>query len=97
MPAGWRVVSQLVLQPAPTDLARRHLRRSLEHALAPERAEAARSGEGPGWGAVMLALACLVAVIVLPRLWALSVARGWLSVALVCVPVAAGVGGLHAL
>src|SRR2546430_558197 len=50
MPDDWRAVSQLVLQPAPADWARRHLRRSLEHALAPERAEAARSGEGPGWG-----------------------------------------------
>src|SRR5437870_2859581 len=83
MPAGWRAVSQLVLQPAPANWARRHLRRSLEHALAPERAEAARSGEGPGWGGVMLALVCLLAVVVLPRLWALYVAHGWLSVALV--------------
>ncbi len=81
MPAGWRAVSQLVLQPAPADWARRHLRRSLEHALAPERAEAARAGEGPGWGGVMLALVCLVAVVALPRLWALYLSHGWLSVA----------------
>jgi hypothetical protein len=97
MPAGWRAVSQLVLQPAPTDWARRHLRRSLEHALAPERAEAARSGEGPGWGGVMLALVCLVAVVALPRLWALYLSRGWLSTALVLVPVAIGMGGLYVL
>src|SRR6266851_9109175 len=81
MPAGWRAVSQLVLQPAPADWARRHLRRSLEHALAPERAESARAGEGPGWGSVMLALVCLVAVVALPRLWALYLSHGWLSVA----------------
>ena len=37
-------------------------------------AEAARSGEGPGWGSVMLALVCLVAVVALPRLWALYLA-----------------------
>ncbi len=92
MPAGWRAVSQLVLQPAPADWARRHLRRSLEHALAPERAETARSGEGPGWGSVMLALVCLVAVVTLPRLWALYLSHGWLSVALVGAPVAVGGG-----
>jgi hypothetical protein len=33
MPAGWRAVSQLVLQPAPANWAGRHLRRSVEHAL----------------------------------------------------------------
>jgi hypothetical protein len=97
MPSGWRAVSQLVLQPAPADWARRHLRRSLEHALAPERAEAARAGESPGWGGVMLALVLLMAVVAVPRLWALYLTRGWLSVALLAVPVAVGIGGLYAL
>jgi hypothetical protein len=45
----------------------------------------------------MLALACLVAVVALPRLWALYLSRGWLSVALVGAPVVVGVGGLYAL
>ena len=45
----------------------------------------------------MLALVCLVAVVALPRLWALYLSHGWLSVALVGAPVAVGVGGLYAL
>ena len=50
VPWGWRAVVQLVLQPAPRDWARRHFRRSLEHALEPERAERVRSS-GPGGAA----------------------------------------------
>src|SRR5438105_5519724 len=54
MPGGWRSLAQLVLQPAPRDWARRHLRRTVEHALEPERAERARAGSGSsaGWGGV---------------------------------------------
>ena len=53
MPPGWRALAQLVLQPAPRDWARRHLRRSLEHALEPERAErlqSSRIGSSGGAG-----------------------------------------------
>jgi len=100
MPAGWRAASHLVLQPAPRDWARRHLRRSLEHALEPERAERARSsstGSGPGWGGVVLAAAFLAAVIVLPRLWALYLAHGWMPLALIGVPAAAGLVCMYVL
>jgi len=100
MPAGWRAVAQLVLRPAPRDWARRHLRRSLEHALEPERAERQRSngtGSGPGSGGVVLAAAFLAAVIVLPRLWVLYLAHGWLPLALIAVPAAIALVGLYAL
>src|SRR6266849_3021492 len=99
MPSGWRALVQLVLQPAPKDWARRHMRRSVEHALEPERAERIRSGNesGSGWGGVFLAAAFLAAVVVLPRLWAIYLANGWLPLALVAVPAAIALGGLYAL
>src|SRR5919199_4998820 len=80
LPPGWRAVIQLVLRPAPANWARRHLRRTVEHALEPERAEAA--GRSSGWGGAVLGLGFLAAVVVLPRVWALYVAHGWLVVAL---------------
>jgi Helicase HerA, central domain len=95
LPPGWRAVAQLVLRSAPPNWARRHLRRSVEHALEPERAQAA--GRSTGWGGVVLGLAFLVAVIVLPRLWALYLAHGWIAVAALGVPVAIGAGWLYAL
>jgi hypothetical protein len=99
MPAGWRALAQLVLQPAPRNWASRHLRRTLEHALEPERAERARTGSrsGSGWGGVVLAAAFVAAVVVLPRLWAIYLANGWLPLALVAVPAAIALGGLYAL
>src|SRR5579859_2071470 len=99
MPAGWRALAQLVLQPARRNWARRHLRRTLEHALEPERAERARtsSGSSSGWGGVALAAAFLAAVVVLPRLWAIYLANGWLPLALVAAPAAIALGGLYAL
>ena len=99
MPPGWRALAQLVLQPAPRDWARRHLRRSLEHALEPERAERVQSGRigSVGWSGVVVAAAFLAAVIVLPRLWALYVAHGWLPLALLGVPATIGLLGLYAL
>src|SRR5712692_3503351 len=99
MPAGWRALAQLVLQPAPKDWARRHLRRSVEHALEPERAERIRSGNesGSGWGGVFLAAAFLAAVVVLPRLWTVYLAYGWVPLALLVVPAAIALGGLYAL
>ena len=99
MPSGWRALAQLVLQPAPRDWARRHLRRTVEHALEPERAERARAsiGSSSGWGGVVLAAGFLAAVVVLPRLWAVYLANGWLPLALLGVPGAIGLGGLYAL
>lgn len=100
MPPGWRALAQLVLQPAPDNWAHRHLRRSLEHALEPERAERVRSNgsaSGSGWSGVMLAVALLAAVIVVPRLWAVYVAHGWLPLALLGVPAGTGLLGLFAL
>ena len=97
MPPGWRALAQLVLQPAPERWAQRHLRRSLEHALEPERAERARSngsGSGSGWGDVLLAAALLAAVIVVPRLWAVYLAHGWLPLVLLGVPGALGLLGV---
>src|SRR5918911_865062 len=95
LPPGWRAVTQLVLRPAPATWARRHLRRTVEHALEPERAEAA--GRSSGWGGAVLGLGFLAAVVVLPRLWALYLAHGWLAVALVSAPVVVGFGWLYAL
>jgi hypothetical protein len=69
MPPRWRALAQLVLQPAPAHWPRRHLRRTLEHALEPERAGRVNASSGSGWGGVMLAAAFLAAVVVLPRLW----------------------------
>ena len=37
LPAGWRAVSQLVLQPAEDDWCREYLRLAVQHPLAPER------------------------------------------------------------
>src|ERR671934_212810 len=95
LPPGWRAVTQLVLRPAPANWARRHLRRTVEHALEPERAEAA--GRSAGWGGAVLGLAFLATVIVAPRLWALYLAHGWLVVALLGVPVVVGLEWLYAL
>jgi hypothetical protein len=78
MPTRWRALAQLVLQPAPADWPRRHLRRTLEHALEPERVERFRAGSSSGWGGVMLAAAFLAAVVVLPQLWIVYLTRGWL-------------------
>jgi hypothetical protein len=99
MPPGWRALAQLVLQPAPRDWARRHLRRSLEHALEPERAERLQSSRigSVGWGGVVVAAAFLAAVILLPRLWALYMAHGWLPLVLLGVPATIGLLGLYAL
>ena len=96
MPPGWRALAQLVLQPAPRVWARRHLRRPLEHALEPERADRARAGAAAsvGWGGVLPAAAFLAGVIVLPRLWALYLSSGWLPLILLAIPGAIGLGGL---
>src|SRR6266700_1874774 len=51
LPPGWRALAQLVLWPAPADWARPHLRRSIEHALEPERAAAAGTSRSSGWAA----------------------------------------------
>ncbi|HEY2592443.1 MAG TPA: hypothetical protein VGK33_00930 [Chloroflexota bacterium] len=97
MPSRWRALAQLVLQPASGDWPRRHLRRTLEHALEPERAERVRATSGSGWGGVVLAVAFLAAVVVLPRLWAVYLTHGWLPVALFALPAAIGLGGLYAV
>jgi hypothetical protein len=99
MPPGWRGVAQLVLQPALEGWAHRHLRRTLEHALEPERAERARgsSASSTGWSGVLLGLALLVAVVVLPRLWAIYLEHGWLPVILLAIPAGLVLGALYAL
>ena len=45
----------------------------------------------------MLALVCLVAVVALPRLWALYLAHSWLPLALIGVPAAIGLVGVYVL
>src|SRR5439155_11885318 len=90
VPAGWGALTQVVWLPAPRNWARRHLRRTLEHALEPERAAAARSGRGGGWGGVVLGAVFLAAVMVLPRAWAVYLAHGWLAVAMLGGPAAIG-------
>src|SRR5919206_2270627 len=59
LPPGWRALAQLVLCLAPADWARPHLRRSIEHALEPERAAAAGTSRSSGWGGVMGAVLLL--------------------------------------
>jgi hypothetical protein len=86
LPRGWRALSQLVVLPASRNWAERHLRRSIEHALEPERVELYRSRQGGGWGGVSLAVLFLAAVVVLPRLWGLYLASGWLAVGAVAIP-----------
>src|SRR5919201_4859221 len=76
LPPGWRAVTQLVLRPAPANWASRHPRRTVEHALEPERAEAA--GRSSGWSGAVLGLGLLAAMVVPPRLWELYLAHGWL-------------------
>jgi hypothetical protein len=97
IPRGWRALAQLVLFPAPAKWADSHLRRTLEHALEPERAQRVRSNSsaGTGWGGVVLAAVFLVAVIVLPWLWSLYVTGGWLLVSLMAVPGAVVLGVLY--
>jgi hypothetical protein len=95
MPSHWRALAQLVLQPAPEDWPRRHLRRTLEHALERERADRVRAGSGSGWGGVGLAASFLAAVAVLPRLWAVYLTYGWVSVALLTLPALIGLGALY--
>jgi hypothetical protein len=81
---GWRALVQLVLQPAPADWARPHLRRSLEHALAPERA-AGYGGRSPGWGGLLGAVLLLGAVELGPRLALASRSGDWFHLV---VPIA---------
>ena len=97
MPSPWRALAQLVMEPAPRDWPRRHVRRTLEHALEPERAERVRAGSGSGWGGAVLAAVFLATVLVLPRLWAVYLTHGWLPVALFAVLAAIGLGALYAM
>ena len=86
MPAGWRALAQLVLQPAPRNWARRHLRRTLEHALEPVRARSARSHRlrielrlgrsGPGSGVPGSRRGAAAAVGDLPGQWLVAVGSG---------------------
>src|SRR5438128_1825258 len=76
LPLGWRALVQLVLRPAPADWARPHLRRSLEHALAPERA-AESGGRSSGWGGLVGAVVLLGAVVLGPRLALASRSGDW--------------------
>jgi hypothetical protein len=70
--------------------AERHVRRSIEHALEPERAELYRSRQSPGWGGVGLAVLFLGAVVALPRLWGQQyLASGWLALVAVAIPAVA--------
>jgi hypothetical protein len=86
LPLGWRALAQLVLRPATADWARPHLRRTLEHALAPERDQAAGRGRSSGWGGVVAAFLLLGAVLAGPRLLAVYRAGGWSSLLLpVCI------------
>jgi hypothetical protein len=95
MPLRWRALAQLVLQPAPQDWPRRHLRRTLEHALEPERAERFRASSSSGWGGVVLAAAFLAAVVVLPQLWAVYLTHGWLPLALLALLAVIGLSALY--
>jgi hypothetical protein len=83
----------------PKDWARRHLRRTVEHALERERAERTQtsSGSNLGWGGVVLAGGFLAAVVVLPRLWVIYLAHGLLPLVLLALPALIGVGGLYIL
>ncbi len=80
LPLGWRALIQLVLEPAPDGWARPYLRRSIEHALAPERATAQGGSPGTGLLGLMPVLLLLVAVTVGPRLLALYQAGAWLPI-----------------
>jgi hypothetical protein len=97
MPPRWRALAQLVLQPAPARWPRRHLRRTLEHALEPERAERVHARSGSGWGGVVMAAAFLAAVVVLPRLWTVYLSHGWFPVALFALPAVIGLGATYTL
>jgi hypothetical protein len=82
LPVGWRALAQLVLRPAAADWARPHLRRSLEHALAPEREQVAGHSRSSGWGGVVAAFLLLGAVLAGPRLLAVYRAGGGSSLLL---------------
>jgi Helicase HerA, central domain len=81
VPPGWRALVQLVLWAAPADWARPHLRRSLEHALAPERA-AEYGGRSYGWGGLVGAVLLLGAVVLGPRLALANRSGDWLHLIL---------------
>jgi hypothetical protein len=84
LPDGWRALSQLVLRPAADGWARPYLRRSIEHALAPDRgSDAMRSADVGGLVLPMLLLLTLVLGPPLLRLYAAGdrVLLGLLAVA----------------
>jgi hypothetical protein len=78
------VVVVLTLEPVNADWARPHLRRSLEHALAPERA-AEYGGRSSGWGGLVGAVLLLGAVLLGPRVALASRSGDWFHLV---VPVA---------
>jgi hypothetical protein len=92
VPVGWRALAQLVLAPAPDGWAKPYLRRSIEHALAPERG--APESRSVGLGGLLPLGLLLLAVVVGPPLLRLYLASDWLPMGgfgLLTVGVLAGV------
>jgi hypothetical protein len=94
LPPGWRALTQLVVCPAPADWASPHLRRSIEHALEPERADATGNRRSSGWGGIGGAVLLLGGLLFGPRLLTSYRAGDWLHLA---VPVGGIVLGLLAV
>ena len=92
LPVGWRALAQLVLAPAPEGWAKPYIRRSIEHALAPERG--APESRSVGLGGLLPLGLLLLAVVVGPPLLRLYLAGDWLllgALGVLAVAVLAGV------
>jgi hypothetical protein len=91
LPDGWRALSQLVLQPATDGWARPYLRRSIEHALAPEQTRVEQRSDV---GGLVLPLLLLAALVVGPPLLRLYTAGNWLLLGLLALAVLACLASL---
>jgi hypothetical protein len=92
---AWRALAQLVLAPAPDNWARPYLRRSIEHALASERATPESTSSGL-WG-LLPVLVLLLAVVAGPPLLRLYLAGDWLLLGLMALAGMLGLAGLAAV
>src|SRR5205814_1832940 len=91
LPAGWRALSQLVLQPAPDSWCNEYLRLTVQHPLAPERIQRPSDTALPGL-ALLAALLGIVALALQVYQW--YRAGQWLALVglLATVGVALGFG-----
>ena len=90
LPAGWRALSQLVLEPAPDSWCRDYLRLAVQHPLAPERIQRPSDSSLPSFA--LLAVVLGVGAFGLQAYeWFLG--RHWLELGVLAAGTCAAVGG----